>query len=81
MALNKTTLKNDLKAIFESRPVNDEAAANALADAIYDFVKSAEVTVTALSGEISVVGSAAAQANVQPISLKGGDATHIGGLS
>lgn len=41
MALNKTTLKNDLKAIFESRPASDEAAAEALADVIYDFVRSA----------------------------------------
>ena len=81
MALNKDSLKAAFKTVFESRPANDEAAADALATAIYDFVKSAEVTVTALTDEISVVGSATAQANASPISLKGGDAAHVGGLS
>lgn len=81
MALNKTTLKNALKAVFESRPSSDEDAADALATAIYDFVKSAEVTITALPNEVSVVGSPSAQANVVPLTLKGGDATHTGGLS
>ncbi len=81
MALNKTTLKNALKAVFESRPSSDEDAADALATAIYDFVKSAEVTITALPNEVSVVGSPSAQANAVPLTLKGGDATHTGGLS
>lgn len=81
MALNKTTLKNALKAVFESRPSSDEDAADALATAIYDFVKSAEVTITALPKEVSVVGSPTAQANAVPLTLKGGDATHTGGLS
>lgn len=81
MALNKTTLKNALKAVFESRPSSDEDAADALATAIYDFVKSAEVTITALPKEVSVVGSPTAQANDVPLTLKGGDATHTGGLS
>lgn len=81
MALNKTTLKNALKAVFESRPSSDEAAAEALAGIIYDFVKSAEVTITALPNEVSVVGSPSAQANAVPLTLKGGDATHTGGLS
>lgn len=81
MALNKTTLKNALKAVFESRPADDEAAAEALANVFYDFVKSAEVTITALPNEVSVVGSPTAQANTVPLTLKGGDATHTGGLS
>lgn len=81
MALNKTTLKNALKAVFESRPSSDEDAADALATAIYDFVKSAEVTITALPNEVTVVGSPSAQANAVPLTLKGGDATHTGGLS
>lgn len=81
MALNKTTLKNALKAVFESRPSSDEDAADALATAIYDFVKSAEVTITALPNEVSVVGSPSAQANAVPLTLKGGDASHTGGLS
>lgn len=81
MALNKTTLKNALKAVFESRPSSDEDAADALATAIYDFVKSAEVTITALPNEVSVEGSATAQKNVTKLIFKGGDATHTGGLS
>lgn len=81
MALNKTTLKNALKAVFESRPESDESAADALATAIYDFVKSAEVTITALPNEVTVVGSPSAQANAVPLTLKGGDSAHTGGLS
>ena len=81
MALNKTALKNALKAVFESRPSSDEDAADALATAIYDFVKSAEVTVTALTGEISVVGSPSAQSNALQIQLNGGYSNHTGGLS
>lgn len=81
MALNKDSLKTALKNMFESRPASDEAAAETLAGIIYDFVKSAEVTVTALTGEVAVQGSATAQANVAPLTFKGGDATHSGGLS
>lgn len=51
MALDKTNLKNALKDMFESRPADDEAAAQALADIIYDFVKSAEVS-TSVSGKV-----------------------------
>lgn len=81
MALNKESLKSTLKNIFESRPESDEAAADALATAIYDFVKSAEVTITALPNEVAVQGSPSAQVNVAPLTFKGGDATHSGGLS
>ena len=81
MALDKTTLKNSLKIIFESRPSSDEAAAELLADAIEAYVKSAEVTITALTGEVSVQGSPTAQANVAPLTFKGGDGVHTGGLS
>lgn len=81
MALNKTALKNALKAAFAARPESDEAAAEAIADAIDDYVKGAEVTVTALTGEIQVQGSPTAQANVAPLTFKGGDLTHTGGLS
>ena len=81
MALDKTTLKNSLKAMFESRPEDDETAAGMLADAIEAYVKGAEVTVTALTGEVAVQGTATAQANVAPLTFKGGDALHVGGLS
>ncbi len=81
MALDKTALKKALKTMFEGRPSSDDDAADKLATAIYDFVKGAEVTVTALTGEIAVQGSPTAQQNAAPITLKGGDATHTGGLS
>lgn len=81
MALDKNALKGALKNMFESRPADDEAAAETLAGIIYDFVKSAEVTITALPNEVSVVGSPSAQANAVPLTLKGGDTTHTGGLS
>ena len=81
MALDKNALKTALKNAFASRPSSDEAAADAIANAIYDFVKGAEVTVTALTGEVQVQGTAAAQANGTPLTFKGGDSTHTGGLS
>lgn len=58
-----------------------ESAADALANAIDAYVRGAEVTITALPNEVSVVGSPSAQANAVPLTLKGGDATHVGGLS
>lgn len=81
MALDKSKLKSSLKNMFESVPKNHDAAAEMLANIIYDFVTSAEVTVTALTGEVAVEGTAAAQANVAPLTFKGNDATHVGGLS
>lgn len=81
MALNKELLKNNLRDMFSSRPKGDDEAAEKLAEIIFNFVKSAEVTITALPAEISVAGSATAQANVDAITLKGGDSTHSGGLS
>lgn len=81
MALNKNSLKTALKAIFEADGNDAESVATALADAIDTYVKGAEVTVTALTGEVSVQGSPTAQENVAPLTFKGGDATHTGGLS
>lgn len=81
MALDKSTLKASLKTIFETAGNNSESVAEAMANAIEAYVKGAEVTVTALTGEVSVQGSATAQANVAPLTFKGGDLTHTGGLS
>lgn len=81
MALDKSALKASLKSIMESSGNDAESVATALADAIDTYVKGAEVTVTALTGEVSVQGSPTAQANVAPLTFKGGDATHTGGLS
>lgn len=81
MALDKSTLKASLKTIFETAGNNSESVATAMADAIEAYVKGAEVTVTALTGEVAVQGSATAQANVAPLTFKGGDLTHTGGLS
>lgn len=81
MALDKVKLKTALVGMFKARPKNDDEAAGMLAEIFYDFVKSAEVTITALPSEISVEGTAAAQANIAPLTLKGGDTAHAGGLS
>ena len=81
MALDKSTLKASLKTIFETAGNDSESVATAMANAIEAYVKGAEVTVTALKGEVTVQGSATAQANVAPLTFKGGDLTHTGGLS
>lgn len=84
MALDKNGLKTALKAIFSAQRDPEtaaETAADEMADAIDTYVKGAEVTVTALTGEVSVQGSPTAQANAVPLTFKGGDATHTGGLS
>lgn len=81
MALDKSTLKASLKTIFETAGNDSESVATAMANAIEAYVKGAEVTVTALTGEVAVQGSPTAQANVAPLTFKGGDALHTGGLS
>lgn len=81
MALDKSALKASIKSIMESSGNDAESVATALADAIDTYVKGAEVTVTALTGEVSVQGTPTAQANVAPLTFKGGDALHVGGLS
>lgn len=84
MALDKNGLKTALKAIFSAQRDPEtaaETAADELANAIDTYVRGAEVTVTALTGEVAVQGTAAAQANVAPLTFKGGDSTHTGGLS
>ena len=81
MALDKSALKASLIAIMKTDGNTPESAADALANAIETYVKGAEVTVTALTGEVAVQGSPTAQANVAPLTFKGGDALHVGGLS
>lgn len=81
MALDKSALKASLIDIMKTDGNTPESAADALANAIDAYVRGAEVTITALPNEVSVVGSPSAQANAVPLTLKGGDATHVGGLS
>ncbi|QSW90699.1 hypothetical protein J0383_07785 [Flavobacterium endoglycinae] len=64
MALNKETLKNSLKTVFQQMSTNDsqensiEVLADRLSTVIYDFVKTAEVQ----EGQsVSTTGTAAAQ--------------------
>lgn len=80
MALDKDTLISDLETIF-SKSNSASEAATAIADAIDKYVKTATVTITALTGEVQVQGSPSAQANVSPLTFTGGDTTHSGGLS
>jgi len=92
MALNLSSFKSSLKsALIDAANKNNKDnvtvdtamtnLANAIAGQVDAYIKTAEVTVTALTGEVSVQGSATAQANVAPITLTGNDATHSGGLS
>ena len=81
MALDKSALKASLVAIMTTDGNTPESAAESLANAIDTYVRGAEVTITALPNEVAVVGSPSAQANAVPLTLKGGDSTHTGGLS
>ncbi len=82
MALDKSTLKNSLKSIMESQGNTPESVAEALANAIDTYVKGAVVTVTALPSEVAVTSASfGPSANASPLTFKGGDATHVGGLS
>lgn len=82
MALVKDNLKSDLKdAILSAAGDNaqdnvslDDAIdriADAIAGAVDDYVKTAEVTVTAPIGVIAVAGSPSAQSNPAPVVIKG----------
>lgn len=92
MALNLTKFKSDLKAALLSAQAKNQkdgvgidTAMGNLADEIATqvdaYIKTAVVTITALPSEVQVVGSPSAQANAVSLTLKGGDATHVGGLS
>jgi hypothetical protein len=82
MALDKSALKASLKSIMESSGNDAESVATALADAIETYVKGAEVTVTALPSEVAVTSASfGPSANASPLTFKGGDALHVGGLS
>lgn len=81
MALDKDTLKSDLQTIF-SKSNSPEEAAQAIANAIDKYVKTATVTITALPAEVAVTSQTfGPSANVNPLTFTGGDATHLGGLS
>ena len=59
-----------------------ENLANALAEKIDAYIRTAEVTVTALPSEVSVTSATAGpSANATALTFKGGDTTHSGGLS
>lgn len=55
--------------------------ADEIATQVDAYIKTAVVTITALPSEVNVTGSMGSSSNVQPITLTGGDATHVGGLS
>lgn len=81
MALDKDTLKSDLQEIF-SKSNSPAEAAQAIANAIDKYVKTATVTITALPSEVAVTSASfVPSANASPLTFKGGDATHSGGLS
>lgn len=85
MALDRNTLKNDIKSLRQHmQTIEDPAEANEyyasqLANIIEKFVKTADVKVIAPTGLIAVQGSPSAQANVAPITIEGKPT--MGGLS
>ena len=82
MALDKSALKASIKSIMESSGNDAESVATALADAIDTYVKTATVTITALPSEVAVTSASfGPSANASPLTFKGGDTTHKGGLS
>lgn len=82
MALDKSALKASLIAIMKTDGNTPESAAEALANAIDTYVRGAEVTVTALPSEVAVTSASfGPSANASPLTFKGGDDTHTGGLS
>lgn len=89
MSMDVVTFKADLKAMrseLSKLTDGDEAsdlAADLMAAALIKLIKSAKITVTALPGEINVVGSASAQSNAAAITLIGNDdeiPEHPGGI-
>jgi hypothetical protein len=84
MALNKSTLNSDLKTrlkeAFISNGAPNEATADsvaeniasAISEAVDTYVRTALVSVTAITGQIAVEGTATAQSNIIPITIEGG---------
>lgn len=86
MALDKAGLKSTLQSIFEDVAIGKTAAdaAEALADAIDTYVKTALATVNIPAGTVVIAAApiAAPVLNPVPIPLTGGPATvPPGGLS
>ena len=93
MALDLDSFKANLKTALvgvnnannKDNVAPDDALKN-LADAlgaeIDRYIRTAEVTVTALPSEVSVTSATAGpSANATALTFKGGDTTHTGGLS
>lgn len=77
MALKTDDLKQSIKtAYLEAQTMKTQGEAieflsTKLSEAMEAFVKSGDVKVIALSGQISVQGTATAQANISPIAIDG----------
>lgn len=77
MAIDTATLKKSLKAIFDdkNKDKTTKDAADAIADALEVWIKSATVQVTAAPSSIQVTGSPSAMANANAIVIKGSPAS------
>ena len=83
MPLNKSVLNADLKARLKTALVSNGAPSAAVADSVATtlaeaiseamdaYVRTATVSVTAITGKIAVQGSPTAQSNVVPITIEG----------
>jgi hypothetical protein len=86
MAIDQAQLKDDIVTILTAMEAKEVSSkdyfAEQLAQAIVKCIKTADVTVMALSGEVIVAGPTGPQSNATPLTFKGGpEGTHIGGLS
>lgn len=83
MAIDTASLKAELKRIFDDTNPDKTTkdAADAIADALETWIKTATVQVTATSGSIVVAGSATTQANADPIQISGSPSASTGGIS
>jgi hypothetical protein len=82
MSLNKTTLKTAIQSVFEDLGTSKTAAqaAQALANAIDTYVKTAVAEVTVPTGTFLVAAQAGVP-NAAPVSLTGDPDKSTGGLS
>ena len=84
MALDESTLKNEIKGLLVEMETRESDAkeyfATQLAAMIVKCIKTADVKVIANASEIKVVGSSTAQQNASPINILGSPSSG-GGLS
>lgn len=87
MALKEKDFKDSMERIrnkmktFDNNEDADKYFSEEMTKAIIELIKSAEVTVSAMPGDVQVEGSPSKQANLSPLTFKGNSGAYSGGLS